>query len=1540
MSTVENRVVSMTFDNNAFERRISETLKSLDQLSKSLQFAGAAQGLTNLEAAAQGFDISNMASAVENISEKFSVLGAVGFSIIQELTGKATDFASSVSGKILDPLLAGGTKRATNIENAKFQFRGLGIVVEEAMASALSAVKGTAFGLDEAAKAAAQFGASGIEVGEEMTTALRGIAGAAAMTNTSFAEIADIYTSAAGSGIVTNQDLQRFATRGLNAAAALGKELGITEQAVKDMASNGELSFKKFAEAMDGAFGEHATKANETYTGALSNMNAAIARIGASFFGPRMEQQRDLFNALTPVIDQANDALQPFIETMLRITGSGTKGLIKTLEGIDLSALEKGITFVSEGIENIHGIAIDLWGILTEAFTDIFPVKEAGKLVGFAEKFRDFTESLKLGSETAKKVKNIFKGVFAVFGIGIEIVKQLGTLLFGIFASFGKGQGGGILTFFSDMGATLADLHEHLVTGGGIAVIFEKLGEAIKKPKEFVRDFTKNMKEMFSALTGNEKANQFIDNLGTRFKSLQKVVRAVGKAFTFISDGLKTLVDFLDPIITYIVDWFKELGQKIADVMTPADFDNAVDIVNVGLLGGLVTIFKRFMDNGLTFDFTGGVLSNISGVFEQLTGTLAAMQTELKTKALLNIAVALGALTASLVVLSTIDPVALSAALAATAVGFAQLVGTLTALDQFTTGLGAAKLSLLATGMLALAAAMAVLSVAIKIMSTMSWQELARGLTGVGGGLIIMVGAMKYIPTDMSGMIRAGIAMTGMAIAMLALSAAVKAFSTMEWEELGKGLVSVGVGMGIFTLAMKYMPSGMLGTSIGLVAISVSLIILAEAVERFAALDWEVLGKGFLGIGGGLAVIALAMSLMPLSLPLTASGLVIVSGALIILAKAVAEMAKIPWKSMAKSIGGFAVLLGVLALAMHGMNGALVGAAALVVVSGALHILTKVLESLAKLSIAEIATGLITIAALMGVIGAAAALIAPVLPALYGLAGAIFLLGGAFALFGAGVALVAKGFEIIAKVGRTSAQVFVDIIKIFKTAMPEIAAAFLDSIATLAEKVMELIPTLVKAFTVMVSHILDSVEELAPKLIEVATVAVMALIKSFEAIAPKLIETGFVILMSFLEGVRNNIYEIAILSGEIINKFIEGILENIDLLIDTGVNLLISFLDGMSDRASDIVEAGSDLLSSFLRGISDNVHEVVNAVGDIITEFINAVSDNINDIITAGANLIIDFVKGIANNLQRVIDAGFDTVIKFINGLADSIRENKPKLRAAGLNLLDALFGGVIEKAKDVSKWFGNFPIKVLEWIGNLTRTLLGKGADLIGGLFGGIVNIIKHVASFFMNLGGAIVTWVGSLLKTLYEAGKDVIRGLWDGISSMTGWIENKVGGLGSNLLSSFSNALGIFSPSREFATLGKYIMLGLGVGIDRNSETPMNSLKRVSKKLSTMMEDMDDFNPKITPVLDLSRVQSESQNIGRLFDASSIRPDVSIDQAKIISSSTQSRTEEDSSVQSPSISEIKFEQNNYSPKELSTNDIYRNTKSQIALAREELSV
>lgn len=313
---IDTEVVALEFDNKQFERNVEQSLGTLDKLKNALHFSTSTKGVETLQSAMSKFDTSGMQSAVDQVSVRWSAMQVIGSTALATLTNDAVNAGKRVAHALTSSITRGGWNRAMNLEQAAFQIRGLGYEWERYAEAFNTAVEGTAYGLDSAAKAGAQFLASGVTDPEKMGAYLRGISGVAAMTSSDYDSIAQIFTKVAGNGRLMGDELLQLSSRGINAAAALAKELGLTEAQVREMVTKGQIDFNTFASAMDNAFGEHAKKANETFTGALSNMKAALGRIGAKVATPLMENLRDVFNYLRVAINYANKALDPFIKVI------------------------------------------------------------------------------------------------------------------------------------------------------------------------------------------------------------------------------------------------------------------------------------------------------------------------------------------------------------------------------------------------------------------------------------------------------------------------------------------------------------------------------------------------------------------------------------------------------------------------------------------------------------------------------------------------------------------------------------------------------------------------------------------------------------------------------------------------------------------------------------------------------------------------------------------------------------------------------------------------------------------------------------------------------------------------------------------------------------------------------------------------------------------------------------------------------------------------------------------------------------------------
>lgn len=297
--------------------------------------------------------IPSMKGVAPAISKQMSGIGdavgaKMGSSIASKVGGAFGTVAkvgagavASIGAAVGGLALGGGISRALKIDEATYKFEQMGLDVEAAMASCNEAVSGTAYGLDAAATVAASLGASGVEAGDQMTGSLKAVAGMAAMSGRSMEDVGLIFGKVAAQGRLQGDELMQFAENGVNATAALADHLGKTQAEVRDMVSAGQIDFQTFSDAMYATFGDAAQGANATFSGAMSNVMAALSRAGAKFADPALDGLREVFVALIPAVDAVSSALDPLVERFAAFVDSGVRAVVPAIEAFT-AALESG----------------------------------------------------------------------------------------------------------------------------------------------------------------------------------------------------------------------------------------------------------------------------------------------------------------------------------------------------------------------------------------------------------------------------------------------------------------------------------------------------------------------------------------------------------------------------------------------------------------------------------------------------------------------------------------------------------------------------------------------------------------------------------------------------------------------------------------------------------------------------------------------------------------------------------------------------------------------------------------------------------------------------------------------------------------------------------------------------------------------------------------------------------------------------------------------------------------------------------------------
>ena len=226
------------------------------------------------------------------------------------------------------------------------------------------------------------------------------------------------------------------------------------------------------------------------------------------------------------------------------------------------------------------------------------------------------------------------------------------------------------------------------------------------------------------------------------------------------------------------------------------------------------------------------------------------------------------------------------------------------------------------------------------------------------------------------------------------------------------------------------------------------------------------------------------------------------------------------------------------------------------------------------------------------------------------------------------------------------------------------------------------------------------------------------------------------------------------------------------------------------------------------------------------------------------------------------------------------------------------------------------------------------QGMMVDAGIANGIINNIGTVTNATTNMCKAAIEaaklalGIASPSKEFYSIGEYIIEGLCNAIADGESAVTNA---MVSEVLAKMEEAAedeeDINSPSKKWYRFGEFIDQGLANGITDNVSKPMNALSELVSSISEDMENEDNYNPVITPVIDLSQAEKQSKGINTLFaNSQALEISANISKAKL----SQNRGNSDSS--SNQGKTINFTQNNYSPKALSREEIYRQTRNQFS--------
>lgn len=856
----------------------------------------------------------------------------------------------------------------------------------------------------------------------------------------------------------------------------------------------------------------------------------------------------------------------------------------------------------------------------------------------------------------------------------------------------------------------------------------------------------------YASKVGDNIKNAFIG--GTAITSLGLLSNGISGAVEIFSkfwNVLKTIGSEISKVCS-------KIGESIGTAFEGANFDKIFDVVNGGLFASLLFSLQQFVSG---FSGIGDVTEGVTDILDNVRGCFEAYQQNLQAKTLLTIAGAIAILSGAIMLISTIDSDKLTASLGSVTVLFADLLGSLAIfsrmsgnlkgvtkavgsmitmsiaiailasalkkiaeLDVEQLGVGLSGIAGLtatvvlaakamskdtgkvmkgATNLILFATAIKILASACTDLSDLSWEEMAKGLTGVG---VLMGEVSLFLNTAKFSNKAIGTA-TGMVIlssAIKILASACSDFASLEWEEIAKGLVSIGALLGELAIFTNLTGNAkkMVSTGTSMVLLGASMKIFASAMTDFSNMSWEEIARGLTAMAGALTEVTIAVNLMPKNLIGTGTGLIAVSAALVILANALQTMGLMSLEEIGKGIVALGSSMLILAIGLNMMNGTLAGSAAMVVAAGALAMMVPTLSLLGAMSWESIAKGLVALAGAFTVIGVAGLVLTPLVPTLLGLGGAFALLGvgvlgigtGLMAA-GAGLAAIATGLVALVGVGTAGATAIVGALTIIITGVasmiPTVVGKIGEGIVTFLQVLADSAPVFCEAIVKIVTAVIDALVETVPTIAEGIFQLIKAVLETIAKYAPDIIQAVFDILIACLQGIADNIEKVVSTAIDVVLAFLSGVSQKIPEVIQAGFDLLVSFINGMADaiekNAPVLVEAlerlilailhaggevlkggidlflkiGKDIMDSgFIKGLGDKINDVVKCVKGLGDKMKQSLSDRIGEFKEIAGNLIQGFIDGVNDKISSAVEAVKRIGDSAAKGLKDVLKIKSP----------------------------------------------------------------------------------------------------------------------------------------------------------------------------------------------------------------------------------------------------------------------------------------
>lgn len=652
---IDERVVSMKFDNEEFEKKSAQSLSTIQKLKQALDFKNTVKSLDSVEKASKSFDLSHIGNSVDAIKQKFDGWEVAARAAITNVTNSAVNAAKRmVESVTIDPVRTGLGVYEQKINSVQTMLNNSGESlgkVTEILDDLNEYSDKTIFSLNDMTTALGKFTAQGVSL-EKATTIIKGAANEAASMGAGSAEFSRfIYnlTQAYGMGKMTTIDWKSLENAGVagkkfkdqlvasyEAMAKLGK---VTDKYVGKVNSSNLREFLQYgiitADVMTDTFEKYADTTTElgknaqdaaqqikTFHQLLDVLAESVASTWSQSFGyiiGDFYEARRLWTNVSKIFEQTVGKMNENRNKLLKAWHDGfvdpaetSLERIKELEQAqrsgayvgtkDLDARISGRTLLFDGLANVLNAVLRAITPVKEAFQEVFPATTAKGLWEATKNFRDFTAHLKLSDGALKEIKDAAKGVFEILKFGRTVLKDI-------------------------LGALIPATKEV----DSLAVVLLKLAGFLGRSVSKVIEAIRSSEGYRNALDGiTYAAGIAIKMIGFLLGGLIKLIKAgkdagvLQKVFGFLGSAIEVVINLLSRLAPAAVTVFRAVGIGVAGVLTL--IGKGLEVVE-GFFGKLFSGKKSGDESGgnIVAGIAKGVANNEELADKAMTGLASGM---------------------------------------------------------------------------------------------------------------------------------------------------------------------------------------------------------------------------------------------------------------------------------------------------------------------------------------------------------------------------------------------------------------------------------------------------------------------------------------------------------------------------------------------------------------------------------------------------------------------------------------------------------------------------------------------------------------------------------------------------------------------------------------------------------------------------------------------------------------------------------------------------------------------------------------------------